>query len=122
MSSITSLKADEENLTQDTSLDKLTQSIIYESKRIKKPSKKKMQKLIKKSFGFSVPRLFDTEHKYLIRGDIIIDIDCIKKNNIYTWNCLDYKEYRPPKAVRFLKEHKFYQIEFGRIQNPIRDF
>ncbi|EAR89190.1 hypothetical protein TTHERM_01253350 (macronuclear) [Tetrahymena thermophila SB210] len=109
-------------LVDSNQIEKLGNAIIMDSKRIKKNNKKKVQKLIKKAFEFILPRTIDVQHRYLIRGDIIIDIDKIKKNNIQTWSCLDLKDYMPTKSVKYLKENKFFQIEFGRVENPIRDF
>ncbi|KAL4462870.1 hypothetical protein ABPG72_011126 [Tetrahymena utriculariae] len=109
-------------LVDKNQIEKLGSAIIMDSRRIKKNNKKKVQKLIKKAFEFIIPRTIDVQHRYLIRGDIIIDIDKIKKNNIQTWSCLDQKDYIPTQSVKYLKENKYYQIEFGRVEYPIRDF
>lgn len=53
-----------------------------------------------------VPKIIKQDHIYFIRGDIVIDIPQIKKDKINSG--IDFKEYRPTRAVSHLKQEKFF--------------
>lgn len=66
--------------------------------------------------------LIEEQHKYFIRGEIIIDVNMIKQyKSRFSFNSTE-NEFRPPKVVYHLKNVEFFTVDFGRSQKPIKEF